>query len=270
MEPESQPAYLVERLDGVLTFTLNRPEQGNAVPPSAAPGMAALFEDAQQDASIRCILIQGAGKHFTTGGDVAGFARGVAEGPAKLQADFTVRMANVKRLVLALVRFDRPIVAAVKGAVVGAGLFYSLAADIVLGDDTAFFLFGHQRMGLSPDTGVSWLLPRITGVRPAKELLLSAARVEAQDAKALGLLSRIVAPGKLEEAAMELAKRLARAPQYATRMAKRLVNQAGSTSLEDHLDAEGEAIITSVGDPDFAEGVGAFMEKRPARFPSAQ
>ncbi|KXU33823.1 hypothetical protein A0J57_04060 [Sphingobium sp. 22B] len=269
-EVTDPPPFLVDRTDGVLTLTFNRPEHGNAMPPASTPDLIALLEDAQNDPAIRALVVCGKGKHFTTGGDLAVFAKGVAEGPAALQADFTIRMASVKRLVQALLAFDRPVVAAVKGGVAGAGLLFSLAADIVIGDDTAFFLFAHQRMGLNPDAGVSWLLPRVIGVRPAKMLTLTAARVEAEEAQRLGLLSRIVAADMLDEEVGKLARRLARAPQHATRTAKRLLDQAAMTTLSDQLDAENAGVIQAVGDPDFAEGVTSFIEKRPPSFPSVR
>jgi len=262
--------YLVEKAGGVLTLTLNRPEQGNSLPPSAVPGLVTVFNEAQADGCIRCILIRGEGKHFSTGGDIAGFARGVSEGVTALQADFKIRLGNVKNLVTAMLAFDRPIVAAVRGGVAGAGLLYSLAADLVIADETAFFLFAHQRMGLSPDAGVTWLLPRIVGLRTAKMMILTAAKVEAVEALRVGLVSRIVALDQLDQEAHAAATRFAKGPQHAIRTAKWLLDGALTTELSAQLDAEATGVVDSVGDPDFAEGVRSFIEKRPVRFPSAR
>ncbi len=266
---EEQP-FLTDLNDGVLTLSFNRPHQGNSVPPESVPEMIGIFERAQNNPKVRCLVIRGEGKHFALGADINRFALGVAEGVDALQADFRTRMANAERLVRALAMFDRPIIAEVRGGVAGAGLLYPLVADFVIADTSCFFLFAHQRMALSPDGGVSWLLPRAVGVVRAKELLLSAARVEAEEALKLGLVSRLFEVEALSEEVGKLAGRMASAPQFAVRTAKRLVDAASSASLEDHLRAEGEGIVTAVGDPDFAEAVTSFVEKRKPDFPSTR
>jgi 2-(1,2-epoxy-1,2-dihydrophenyl)acetyl-CoA isomerase len=266
--PEDQ-AYLVEFSAGVLRVTFNRPEFGNATPSTAVPGLTKLFVDARANPAVRCILVAGKGKMFSAGGDVAGFAKSLEQDKAARQADFAARLPRLRLLIEAVVGFDRPIVVAVRGAAAGAGLLYPLAADYVLGDDSATFVFAHQRIGLSPDGGVTALLPQVVGQRTARMLLLTAAKVDAPEALQLGILNRIVPAEALEDEALKQAKRFARAPQFAITAAKALVNAAASNSLGEQLDAETAAIVTSVGDPDFAEGVRAFIEKRGANFPSA-
>ncbi len=263
--PEDR-SYLVDFEDGLLTLTFNRPEFGNAIPSTAVPQLTVLFQTAQADLSVRCILVRGTGKVFSAGGDVASFARSLEQGTEARQADFRERLERLAALVEAVVAFDRPVVASVRGAAAGAGLLYPLAADVVIGDDSATFVFAHQRVGLSPDGGVSYLLPRLVGARTARMLLLTAAKVDAPEARELGLLNRIVAADALEAESLKLARRLASAPQKAVRHAKRLANAASDASLADQMRAETRAIVDCVGDPDFAEGVKAFIEKRPARF----
>jgi 2-(1,2-epoxy-1,2-dihydrophenyl)acetyl-CoA isomerase len=266
--PEDQ-SYLVDLTDGVLRLTFNRPEFGNAIPSTATPLLERLFRAAQADPAVRCILVSGKGKVFSAGGDVVGFARSLEQDAATRQADFGARLTRLEGLVQAVVAFDRPIVASIRGAAAGAGLLYPLAADVAIGDDSAAFVFAHQRVGLSPDGGVSGLLPQVVGERTARTLLLTAAKLDAAEALRLGILSRIVPAEELEAESAKQARRFAQAPQLAIVSAKRLVRGATTRPLAEQLEAETAAIVACVGDPDFTEGVRAFIEKRGARFPSA-
>ncbi|WP_313806878.1 enoyl-CoA hydratase-related protein [Sphingobium sp.] len=263
-------SYLVDLSEGVLRLSFNRPQYGNAVPKTAVPGLTALFQTAQKDPSVRCILIRGEGKVFSAGGDVAGFAQSIEQDIATRQADFARRLPLARQLVEAVAGFDRPIVTAVRGAAAGAGLFYPLIADYAIGDESAMFVFAHQRVGLSPDGGVTAVLPLVVGVRMARMLLLTAAKVDAHEAFRLGMLHRIVPAETLEDKALKMAHRLAKAPQKAIALAKKMVNASPQLSLADMLDSETDGIVACVGDDDFAEGVRAFMEKRPPAFPSAR
>ena len=261
-------SYLVELADGVLRLSFNRPQFGNAIPKTAVPGLTALFRAAQDEPAVRCILVRGEGKLFSAGGDVASFAESIQQDVATRRADFARRLPLARGLVEAIAAFDRPIVASVRGAAAGAGLFYPLVADYVIGDDTATFVFAHQRVGLSPDGGVTAVLPLVVGVRMARMLLLTAAKVDAEEALRLGILHRIVAADALEDEATKMAARLARAPQTAIRLAKKMVNDSPALTLGEILDSETAGIVECVGDEDFSEGVRAFMEKRSPRFPS--
>lgn len=264
------PGYAITTEGGVATLTFARPNVGNAISPEMTAGLTAFFVGAQADASVRCIVVTGQGKHFSAGGDLAGFARSLELGKAVLQAQFDERLRAVADLARAVLAFDRPIVAVVRGGVAGAGLLFALSADLVMADDTALFLFSHQRMGLSPDGCVSWLLPRIVGPRTAGRLILTAASVKAPEALALGLVTQIVADTELDQEAAKLTRRFAKAPQGAIRLAKSLLRSSATGDLDTQLDAERAAIVESVGHPDFAEGISAFLEKRTAVFPSSR
>ncbi|MFK4793999.1 enoyl-CoA hydratase/isomerase family protein [Sphingobium sp. ZW T5_29] len=263
-------SYLVELIDGVLRLSFNRPQYGNAIPKTTVPLLTELFLAAQADPAVRCILVRGEGKVFSAGGDVASFADSIKQDVATRQADFAHRLPLARKLVEAIVAFDRPIVASVRGAAAGAGLFYPLIADYAVGDDSAAFIFAHQRVGLSPDGGVTAVLPQVVGVRMARMLLMTAAKVDAAEAHRIGILHRIVDADALEDQAMKAARRLAQAPQRAVIAAKKLVNSAGGRSLAQTLDAETDGIVACVGDADFHEGVTAFLEKRAPVFPSAR
>lgn len=257
---------LVERSDGVLKLTLNRPKFRNAISSEMTPVLARIFGEAQADPSVRCILIAGAGEHFSAGGDIAGFKRSLEIPAAQRRDEFNERLNRASVMVQTLLAFDRPIVVRCKGAVAGAGLMFVLAADLVLADETASFMFAHQRMALSPDGGVSWLLPRVVGLRQAKRLLLTAATIGSTEALNLGLVTALHAASELDAAIETTIRALARAPQEATRTAKRLLDQSLANTAASQLDAEREGIVRCVGENDFAEAVDAFLAKRPARF----
>jgi len=260
--------FLLDLRDGVLKLSLNRPAHGNAIAPDMVPGLTAVFLDAQRNPGVRCLVIAGNGKHFCSGGDVAGFASDLEKTIAERQEDFGRRMERVAGLIEAVAGFDRPIIAAVQGVVAGAGLMFALAADMVIGDETSLMLFSHQRVGLSPDGAVSYLLPRIVGARMAAMLVLKAARVDAQEAARLGLLSEVVEAERLADHVGALAARFAKAPQQAITLAKSLLRESATNTLAQQLAAERAAIVHLVGTADFAEGVRAFMEKRAPCFPS--
>lgn len=261
--------YLVDRTNGVLTLSFNRPAQGNAISQESVPGMTDLFSSISSDPSVRVLLVRGEGAHFSAGGDVRSFARAIEQPVEARRTDFASRLNAVRAMVEAYLAVEVPVIAACQGAVAGAGLMFALGADYVIADETVNFLFSHQRVGLPPDGGVSLLLPRVVGHRRAAELILTAAKVGADEAHRLGLATRIVAASDLTAEASAQAKRFARAPAGAVRQAKALIAASGEQSATAQLKAERDAIVEAVGTPDFEEGVRAFIEKRQASFPSA-
>jgi 2-(1,2-epoxy-1,2-dihydrophenyl)acetyl-CoA isomerase len=268
-EPEDR-SYIVSEADGVLTLSFNRPAQGNAMNTTMVAPLTALFREANESPQVRAILVRGEGGIFSAGGDVAGFAVTLDQEVEQRQSEFRTRITNLGALVQAVRGFRGPVVAAVSGAVAGAAMVFPLAADHVIGDETALFVFAHIGIGLSPDGGVSALLADCVGSRAARSLLLTGARVKGEEGLRIGLLNRMVPAPELDARAMETAKRLAAGPQHALRHAKRLVGEAESRSFVEQLDAETAAIVDCVGKEDFAEGVRAFLEKRTANFPSAR
>lgn len=261
--------YLVDRADGVLKLSFNRPALGNAIAQEMVPPLTELFSSISGDPSIRVLLVRGEGSHFSAGGDVRSFARALEQSVEARRADFTSRLNAVRAMVEAYLSIDVPVIAACQGAVAGAGLMFALGADYVIADETVNFLFSHQKVGLPPDGGVSLLLPQVVGRRRAAELILTAARVGADEAFRLGLATRIVAADALAGEAEAQAKRFARAPAGAVRQAKKLIASSGGQPASDQLKAERDAIVEAVGTADFEEGVRAFVEKRQANFPSA-
>ena len=267
--PEDR-SYLAALADGVLTVSFNRPEQGNAMVTHMVPPLAALFRLAQESAAIRVVLVRGEGKYFSAGGDVAGFAATLELDVAARREEWTGRLDRLRGLVEAVLAFEGPLVVAICGPVAGVAMTFPLAADHVIGDESALFVFAHLGIGVSPDGGVSALLPMAVGERTARSLLMTGARVKAEEALRIGLLNRLVLGEDLEAAASETVARMARAPQRALRSAKRLVRMASSWPGGGHLVAERDAFLDCVADEDFREGVTAFLAKRKPDFPSAR
>jgi 2-(1,2-epoxy-1,2-dihydrophenyl)acetyl-CoA isomerase len=262
----ADPPFLVDRADGVVTLSFNRPDAGNAIPPDAVGDLIELFTSIRTDRAVRALLVRGEGRNFSSGGDVRNFARSLEQTPDERRADFARRLDQVIVLVEAYLAIEVPIVVACQGAVAGAALMYPLGADVVLADATVNFLFSHQRIGLTPDGGVSLLLPRVVGARRAAELVLTAAKVDAEEAWRIGIVSKLVEAEALQSEALKQAGRFARGPAGAIRAAKRLIAASATNSATAQLYAERDAIVAAVGEADFAEGVRAFLDKRAPRF----
>lgn len=260
--------FLVDRRDGVLTLSFNRPEANNAIPPEAVPPLTELFSAINGDRAVRAMVVRGEGKHFSAGGDVQGFARSLDQSVEERRADFDARLGRVTNMVEAYLAIEVPVIAACHGGVAGGGLLFALGADVVVADSSATFVFAHQRVGLIPDTGVSYLLPRVVGERRAINLVLDAGRIDLAEAHRIGIVSKIAADGAADTDAAALALRYASGPSAVMRRAKRLLRAASTQSLAAHLQAEREGIVACVGEPAFEEGVRAFLEKRAPTFES--
>lgn len=255
--------------NGVLSVTFNRPEFRNAFAQGMSAEIAALLRKAQKDATVRCIVFAGQGDHFTAGGDIAALKANLLLSHSERQDLFQKHLGTTKERVLATLAFDRPIIAKLRGGVAGAGLAFPLAADLVISDETSTFVFAHQRIGLPPDGGVSYLLPRVVGWRAARRLILTASVVNAADALNLGIIDQIVPAESLDAVVTKAAARFTRAPQAAMRSAKTLMDQSMFRTAAEQLDHETRNFVDCVANDDFDEGVTAFVEKRKAAFPSA-
>jgi 2-(1,2-epoxy-1,2-dihydrophenyl)acetyl-CoA isomerase len=264
------PPFLTSLEEGVFTLTFNRPDFGNAMPPSATPSLLDALTQVRDDPSVRCFLLNARGKNFSAGGDVKGFGRSLEMSPSARSQDFLDRLALVRTMVETYLAIPVPVIVACRGGVAGGGLLWPLGADFLYADDTLSIMFAHQRFGLSPDCGVTYLLPRVVGERKARELVLGGAFIGAEEASALGIVSRIVEAEALEDEALKLARRLARGPQQAMRTAKHLLGRSMTTTLGELLEMERKGVADCVADPDFEEGVRAFLDKRKPSYPSAQ
>ncbi|MGZ3585705.1 MAG: enoyl-CoA hydratase-related protein [Candidatus Limnocylindrales bacterium] len=253
------PALRAEQAEGVLTLTLDRPEALNALDRTLKRELLAAFRAAAQDGAVRAVVLTGAGRAFCAGQDLreAGLS-GAAIGRE-------VRERYVP-LILAIARLEKPVLAAVNGVAAGAGLSLALACDLRLASSAASFLCAFGRVGLVPDSGLSWFLPRLVGPGRAAEMVLTTEPVDAATAERIGLVNRVVAADALVAETQALAARLAAGPPIALGLAKRALARGQVTDLEAVLEYEAELQTAAGRSRDHAEGVAAFLEKRPARF----
>ena len=261
-----EPAVLVTREGGVATLTLNRPQALNALDRDLTAGLRESVLAVEHDPSIGCVVLRG-GEHFMAGGDLKWF-RTLVEGRSGLEnrVQFEALIHEVHTVILALRRMPKPVVASVRGAAAGFGMSLMMACDLVLAADSAYFTLAYTLIGVSPDGGSTFALPRIVGQKKAMEIALLGERFDAATAERLGLVNRVVAAEKLEEETAKLAARLAAGPTAVYARTKTLLNGSLNASLESQLQREAEAFAQSASEPDFREGLAAFIEKRKPRW----
>lgn len=247
---------------GVATITLDRPDAGNAIDMGLAEALVDVAGTCASDASIRCVVLTGAGKLFCAGGDVKAMAQ-ATDRPGFLNA----LASTLHRALVSLVEMQKPLVTLVNGPAAGAGLSLAISGDAVLDAPNARFAAAYTMVGLTPDGGMSWLLPRVAGLRVAQRLLLRGETIEADDALRLGLVTEIVAGEELAEAGAALAARLASGPVRALGGARQLMREGATNGYEDHLDRERLRIAEAASSEEAAEGISAFAERRKPDFP---
>lgn len=253
---------LYEIRDRVATITLNRPERRNAFNREMVDLWLAALQDAQVNDEVQVVVLTGAGQAFCSGGDVGRMAQ---QGEATaLQHKQWLEL--IHRIPLALEGLDKPIIAALNGAAVGAGLDMALMCDLRFAAEGARFSEGYVKVGLIPGDGGTYFLPRLVGTARALELLWTGDFVDAQEAERLGIVNRVVPPDQLMPTVYELAGRLANGPTVAIRTIKRAVYQGVRMDLRAHLDLISSHMGYIRQTEDHQEGVRAFAEKRAAAF----
>jgi len=260
--------------EGVGIITLNRPEKLNAISWDLAEELSRLLYLLREDDSVRVILLHGAGRAFCAGGDV-GFLSGDSERPMPGTSDPSRPMPRSQRkspggpfvdVVRQLVAVDKPVIAAIHGPAVGAGLGYAMACDRRFGDTTARMSAIFTNIGVAPDCGVSWFLPRLVGLSNALMLVETGRILDAEESKAIGLLDELVPEGTAFEAAFDYARKIASRASVAVDMGRRLIYRGQTCTLEDMLDYEA-CVGTMVASAfDAKEGTAAFLEKRKPDF----
>jgi 2-(1,2-epoxy-1,2-dihydrophenyl)acetyl-CoA isomerase len=251
-----------ERDGGVATLTLDRPQVGNAINVPLARALMEAAIECDEDDAIRSVLLTGAGRLFCSGGDVGEFAS-AADSVASLLKELT---AYLHMAIARLARMGKPLVTAVNGAAAGAGLSLAILGDIVLAAETAHFTVAYSAVGLSPDGGSTWLLPRLIGLRRAQEMIMTNRRISSADAATLGLITRPVADGLLMDEASTIANQLADGPTFALGKTRNLLLQSFHSSFETQMEAEARAIAESGRSPAGQEGIRAFLAKRKPEF----
>jgi 2-(1,2-epoxy-1,2-dihydrophenyl)acetyl-CoA isomerase len=252
------------REGAVAVITLNRPEALNALTVEMARELMSAIGEARRRGA-RGLVLTGAGRAFCAGGDLREM-RKVAEKEGRIEAFFDEPLGLLNECVLLLQQVPLPVIAAVNGVASGGGCNLALACDIVIAAESARFNQAFVKVGLSPDCGGTYVLPRLVGLRRAAELLMTGEQVDARSAVELGMINRAVADDQLMGAALALATQLAQAPTAAIAKTKRLLAESATNNLAAQLELEREAQIESGKTRDFLEGVAAFIEKRPPRF----
>jgi 2-(1,2-epoxy-1,2-dihydrophenyl)acetyl-CoA isomerase len=249
---------LVENRDGWSRVTLNRPDRLNAFNSDMHRALAGALEAIERDESCRAVLLTGAGRGFSAGQDLAALGR-----------DEEVR-DTIERFYNPLIRriraLPKPVVCAVNGVAAGAGANIALSCDIVLAARSARFIQAFAKIALVPDSGGTWFLPRLVGEARARALALTGEAVPAEQAAAWGMIWRAVEDAELMPEAERLTAHLATQPTAALALIKRALDASATNTLDQQLDLERDLQRQAGGLPDFAEGVQAFLEKRPARF----
>src|SRR5216684_2179928 len=255
---------LFERADGVATITLNRPDKLNAFTTELHRELAAALDAIEGDGSIRAVLLTGAGRGFCAGQDLGERAAVMAAG-GKIEGGKALE-TWYNPLVRRLRRLEKPVVCAVNGVAAGAGANIALACDIVLAARSASFVQAFAKIGLVPDCGGTWILPRLLGPARARALALTGEPLPAEKAEAWGLIWRAVDDAALMSEAHGLCAAFAAAPTVALALTKRLIDESWGNDLDTQLDLERESQREASLTPDCAEGVRAFLGKRPPVF----
>lgn len=246
---------------GLAWITLTRPKEMNAMSGPMFDELNELLPLVDADTSVRAVILTGEGKAFCAGGDLAEMKAGYGG-----NAGFYHHMVSANRCAAAIMELGKPVIAAVNGAATGAGINLALAADLAIAAENAKFseIFGN--VGLIPDLGGTWLLPRLVGRAQAKEIIYTYRMISAQEALELGIVYRVVPPEVLLPEAEKLAAQLAEGPTFAFAMAKKLLNRAFETDMGTALHMEALSQALAANSNDHKEGVAAFFEKRPHKF----
>jgi len=254
-------------VDGDIgTLTLNRPKVLNAMSPDLIGELVVAAAWLADRAALRGLIVTGAGRAFSAGGDVTWFKRGLEESGEWLSADVRRGAEVLHQAIVDFRRIPYPVIGAINGVAAGAGFSLALMCDIRIASEDAAFVCAYGRIGASPDGGMTYFLPRVVGPARALELLLEDPILGAEEAREEGIVSEVVPADGLLEAARERATSLAaRAPHY-VRMSKLLVGQSLDNSLAEHLQLERHGIADSMATEDLREGVTAFLDGRQAEF----
>ena len=256
--------------DGVGWLTLNRPDAGNAIDIPMARALLQAAIRCDQDEAVRCVVLTGAGKMFCVGGDVS--AMGAAEqAKAGGAGEFLSELAGLFHMGwVRLMQMQKPLVTLVNGAAAGAGFSIAIGGDVVLASNSAHFTSAYTAVGLSTDGGLSWMLPRLVGLRKAQEMILRNRRVGAQEAQAIGLITQAVDEAELEAEGRKMAAELVNAATPALGAARALLLDGYATPFEAHLEREVRRMAACAATPASREGVAAFLSRRKPDFRGAR
>jgi 2-(1,2-epoxy-1,2-dihydrophenyl)acetyl-CoA isomerase len=246
--------------DRIATITLDRPDALNSLTVPLKQELLAALKTAARNREVRVVVLTGTGRAFCAGQDLR----------ERLEPDAAPLAVEVRErynpIVRAMVELNKPIIGAINGVAAGAGASLAFACDVRIAAETASFVLGFGRVGLVPDSGATWLLPRLIGASKAIELALTNDPLSAADAERIGLVSRVVPRDELDAATRDLAVRLAAGAPRALALTKRALRRALESSLDETLDYEADLQGVAGRTRDHAEGIAAFIEKREPRF----
>ncbi|MGI6125935.1 MAG: enoyl-CoA hydratase-related protein [Planifilum sp.] len=251
-----------DRKDGVAVITLNRPRVYNAFNQPMSRELLKALREVAQDSGVRCVVLTGAGKAFCSGQDLGDRSDPNID-------DFSLGESVRERynpLIRTIVEMEKPVLGAINGVAAGAGCSLALACDLRIVSDRARFIEAFVRVGLAPDSGSSYFLPKLVGLGRAMELAITGREVSAQEAVQIGLANRLVPHDRFQEETLAWARQLAEGPTRAIGLIKRALYKGADAALKEVLEYEAHMQEMAGRTRDFREGVAAFMEKRPPRF----
>ena len=248
--------------DGIARITLDRPDAGNAITLPLAKALLAAAISVENDPAVRCIMLTGNGRLFCAGGDVRQLASAGKRRPEVLAELIATLHAAVQRLA----RASKPLVTVINGPAAGAGFSLAILGDLVIGARSAHFTAAYGTIGLTPDGGLSWLLPRLVGLRKAQDIILTNRRIKAAEAEAMGLVTRIVEDEAVTEEGLAAARTLADGPVAGLGAMRALLADSFGTSLEAQLDRELRFMTVAGASAESEEGLTAFLDKRAPDF----
>ncbi len=260
---------ILEKRGNVATITLNRPEKLNAISHQMTSELISALDDVDEDDEMRVLVITGTGRGFCSGADVGGMVSGTERGTGTARGMEEIRQElsqSAGRVIPKLQKMQKPTIAMINGAAVGAGFDLALACDLRVGSENARFMNAFVRIGLFPGWGGTWLYPRAMGLGKALEFLFTGDFMEAKEAERLGVLNRLVPADELEKETMALALKIANGPPLAMRLAKLQVYKGLGMDLETALQMAAACETITLSSEDHKEGVAAFREKRQATF----
>lgn len=269
----SEEHILFEVEDGVGIVTLNRPKRLNAITWDLAKDLVDLFRDLRHRDEVRVMVLTGAGKAFCSGGDAEWISGGSEErglpGLSELQLERYQRKTPagpIGEFTRTIIEVDKPVIAALTGPVMGAGLAFALACDRRIADTTTQWCAAMVRLGFAPDCGITYFLPRVTRLSTALMMVETGRILKAEEAHREGLIDELVEEGQALPKALEYAKQLANGPSVAIDLARRFIHKSLTSTLDEMIDYEAVAATMSAHTADAREGTSAFLEKRKAEF----
>jgi len=259
---------LLEIQNGLATLTFNRPKTLNAVNNSLGIKLSKALQNLAEDKQVRCVILRGAGDHFMAGGDINFFHSTLEKGEWERRRATGELAIYAHEIIESIHGMEKPVIASLRGAAAGFGASLLLACDLAIASEKSFFTLAYRQIGLSPDGGSTYFLPRTVSYKQAMEIALLGGRLDAKRAYELGIINCVVADEKLENATAEMAAIITAGPPKALARTKALLNHSFryGVTLESQLRMEERGIMDSAAGGEFTEGISAFVAKRKPNF----